>query len=412
MAEHAKRVAVVGGGIAGLTASLRLAEAGYSVDLYESAPVLGGRAKSHYDEDLAVWVDNGPHLVVGAYAATRSLLADIGAGHHISWQKSLTLPLWEKHRGYFALQAPSWLPISLALLFGVARLPGHGWSSVKTMLKVAMTMANRDEEQTVAQWLEEIGAPDLLVQDMLEVLCLGVMNEPLDSANARTFARVLATSFASHQRAKMGWFNKPLTQALIEPLQAKLERLGVHIHLKHTVRELSQLDHDAVLLALPAFARNRLLGVEESIATQAITNVHLWFEQPLPLPAMMVGMLGTYSQWLFDVNKMISHQGLYHYSVTVSADGSAMNQEECLQQVLLELEQVVNQRCHPVKSRVVKEKRATVLVRRHSDVKLPQHVFDASESPQPGDLPATIELAVLTAEKTVAAIEKLYKINA
>ncbi len=408
-----QRVAVVGGGIAGLTAALRLAEHGFKVDLFEAAPALGGRTKSFYDEDLQTWVDNGPHLMVGAYAATQKLLADVEASHHVTWQPNLCLPLWDKQRGFFALKAVAWLPVSLALLWAVAKMPNHGWASVKAMLKIALTMHNRNEKQTVAEWFAQIDAPDILIQDMLNVLCLGVMNEPLHTANAKTFARVLATSFSSQKNAKMGWFNKPLSQALIEPVAKKLRALGVCLALRHTVRNLSELDHDVVVLALPAFARNRLLGIEAEVETQIITNIHLWFAQHIALPSMMVGMLGTYSQWLFQVSAMMKEDGLQHLCVTVSADVSEQTQDECVRLVLAEIESMAGQKlAHPEKTRLIREKRATVLVREQQQLNLPQHVFDAGESPGPGQLPATIELAVISAEKTSALVINATKINA
>ena len=397
---QSKRVAVVGGGIAGLTAALRLAEYGHQVDVYEAAPALGGRTKSFFDEDVNEWVDNGPHMMVGAYHATRKLLADVGASAHVSWQSSLTLPLWDKQRGFFKLQAAPWLPINLALIWAVYRLPGHDFSSVKAMLRLAMTMTNRNETQTVQQWLDEIGAPEVLIRDMLEVLCLGVMNEPMQTANAKTFARVLATSFASHQHAKMGWFNQPLSQALIAPVADKLRALDVNMELRHTVRSLDELNHDAVVLALPAFARNRLLGVQEEVETQAITNIHLWFKQHIPLPSLMLGMLGTYGQWLFDVSEMTGQKhGLQHLCVTISADESDASQDELVALVLDELGKVVGENIgQPEKIRFIREKRATVLARKDLDADLPRHVFDAGEAPYPGQLPATIELAVISGE--------------
>jgi len=409
-----QRVAVVGGGIAGLTAALRLAEKGYQIDLYEAAPALGGRTKSFYDEEVDEWVDNGPHAVVGAYHATLKLLKDVGASANISWQPSLTLSLWDKQRGFFDLKAASWLPVNLALIWAVYRLPNHDMSSVKAMLRLAMTMMNRDETQTVQQWMDEIKAPDVLIQDMLEVLCLGVMNEPMQTANAKTFARVLATSFSSHQNAKMGWFNKSLSQGLIAPIADKLRELGVNMELRHTVRSLDELDHDSVVLALPAFARNRLLAIEEDVNTQAITNIHLWFEEEVTIPNMMQGMLGTYGQWLFDVSAMMKRKnGLQHLCMIISADMSQKSQDELIALARKDMETMLGKKLpQPKKVRFIREKRATVLVQNGLDVNLPSHVFDAGEMPFPGQLPATIELAVISGEKAAENVHLSHEINA
>ncbi|OIP99903.1 MAG: hypothetical protein AUK35_04575 [Zetaproteobacteria bacterium CG2_30_46_52] len=404
-----KHVIVVGGGIAGLTAALRLAERGFAVDVYDAAPELGGRTKSHFDEGLQVWVDNGPHLMVGAYEATQKLMADVGASDLASWQHHLTLPLWHQQRGFFALEAKPYLPIALALLVAVAKLPGHGYKSVLAMLKIALGMHKRNETQTVAAWMEEVKAPDLLKQDMLEVLCLGVMNEPMLTANAKTFARVLATSFASHNFAKMGWFNKPLSQALVAPVVNACEKQGVRFYSRQTIRDISELKADAVVLALPATARNRLLGIDAPVETMAITNIHFWLEEPIEMSNMMVGMLGTYSQWLFDVSAMTHESGqLQHLCVTVSADVSDMRQEEMMNKAWSEIEVMVGRPLQmPLKSRLIREKRATTLVRPFGSIDLPSHFIDAGESPFPGQLPATIELAVISGEKAAAAVTNI-----
>lgn len=405
----AKHVVVIGGGIAGLTAALRLAELGFAVDVYEAAPELGGRTKSHVDAQLQVWVDNGPHLMVGAYVATQKLLADVGAITNVSWQHHLTLPLWHQRRGFFALEAKPWLPIALALLLAVAKLPGHGYQSVLAMLKIALSMHSRNETQTVAEWAKAVKAPALLQQDLLEVLCLGVMNEPMATANAKTFARVLATSFASHSFAKMGWFHLPLSQALITPVVKRCQALGVKFHLRQSIRDVRSVQADAIVLALPAAARNRLLGVAEPIATMAITNIHFWLEEPIEIPHKMIGMLGTYSQWLFDVSAMMNESGqLQHVCVTISADTSTMSQEEICHKVWLEIETMACRTLKaPRKTRLIREKRATTLVRPIKAVALPPHIIDAGEAPYPGQLPATIELAVISGEKAALAVANI-----
>ncbi|MGZ5960017.1 MAG: NAD(P)-binding protein, partial [Rhizomicrobium sp.] len=55
---------VVGGGLAGLSASVLLAEKGHRVELIEGAPQAGGRCRSYFDPVLEQVIDNGNHLVL------------------------------------------------------------------------------------------------------------------------------------------------------------------------------------------------------------------------------------------------------------------------------------------------------------------------------------------------------------
>ena len=77
------RVSVIGGGLCGLTAAIRLAQRGVEVELFEAAPALGGRTRSFFEPHMQQWVDNGPHLLSGAYHDTLNLLEEAGASDNI-----------------------------------------------------------------------------------------------------------------------------------------------------------------------------------------------------------------------------------------------------------------------------------------------------------------------------------------
>ena len=410
-------IAIIGGGLTGLTCALRLAEQGEAVHLFEAAPELGGRTKSFYERQIGDWVDNGPHLLIGAYQTTQKLLEDVDAADHVTWQRSLQLPLWDQHRGFFSLTPPSWLPLPLALLIAIAQMPGHGLPSIMGMMRIAKGM-KKPVASNVAAWLAAMGIPPALKRDMLEPLCLGAMNTPMDRADSHSFARVLEEAFASHASARLGWFNRPLSQALIQPIEKRLEALGVAIHRSTPVRSIEReqeqcklFDSNAALgsyartvVALPAYARNRLLDIDEKVSTEAITNVHLWFEEHVELPAHLLGCIGTYSQWFFDVSAQTGEDKLSHLCAVISADAPA-DRSETLRKVLEELESVM-QRPLPklLHSRIVCEQRATVLTAAQNSRRSGGTLFDASESPRPGDLPATIEAAVLRGEEAAQAL--------
>ena len=94
--------------------------------------------------------------------------------------------------------------------------------------------------------------------------------------------------------------------------------------------------------------------------------------------------------------------------MTVSADVSDMRQEEMMNKAWSEIEVMVGRPLQmPLKSRLIREKRATTLVRPFGSIDLPSHFIDAGESPFPGQLPATIELAVISGEKAAAAVTNI-----
>lgn len=409
-------IAIIGGGLTGLTCALRLAEQGKEVHLFEAAPELGGRTKSFFDKQINGWVDNGPHLLIGAYEATQRLLSDVGAADRVTWQPSLQLPLWDKNRGGFSLAPKPWLPFPLALLISLAQMPGHGLESIKSMLRIAGEM-KKPSAVDVASWLTGMGIAPRLQTDMIEPLCLGAMNAAMDRADSETFARVLREAFASHKSARLGWFNRPLSKALVEPLEQALEKHGVSIFKSTTIRGIEQHGDHCLLqgaaepviyakavIALPAYARNRLLGISDQVQSEAITNVHLWFKKAVSLPRPLIGTLGTYSQWFFDVSAQTGEDGYSHICAVISTE-SPDDRNLTMQRVLDELGNMLNTELpDPFHSKIICEQRATVLANNANQHFSAGTLLDASEAPRSGELPATIESAVLRGEEAAKSL--------
>jgi len=417
--ETRQCVAIVGGGICGLTAALRLAESGIDVELFEAAPEPGGRTRSFVDKKTGEWCDNGPHLLNGAYLATVQLLADCHATDNVTWQTSLKLPLWDQQRHFFSLYPSSVLPFPLALLLAVRSMPGHSWRSALAMLRINQRVKNRPcMGQSVATLLQQCNVPAEFIRDMIEPVCLGAMNESIDTADAITFGRILGESFASRCSARLGWFNAPLQQALIEPLVKQAEHAGAIIHTRHRVRSLQDNGNhiiidgnrfDACVIALPAYARNRLLGKDGACETGAITNVHLWYQHLPPLPEPLIGGIGTLGQWFFDVSLQMRqcNPAHRHLCAVISAAEDRLDNTTLVERLNHEISRISGTNCSPSHTRIVHEKRATVLVRPHDRQAGNRRIIDASESPEPGELPATIESAVQRGEKAAMQIRKL-----
>ncbi len=397
-----QRIVIVGGGICGLTCALRLAQAGLKPTVFEAAPATGGRTRSFFDRQSGQWVDNGPHLLIGAYRRTRVLLEEIGA-EHIRWQNSLELPLWDEMRGMFRFAPPAWLPLATGMLWQAARMPEHGLASVAGMARLGRALRRAVPESiTVRQWLESLTLPRILVNDLLAPLCLGAMNEHPDTANAASFARVLSEAFQSHETARLGWFTRPLRQALIKPLSREAEANGARIVTRARLRSLNDcVDADAVVLALPSAARNRLLGLRDSVETRAIGNLHLWFRNMPPLPVSPAApLIGVRGRWLFDVSAQMDETGsIAHLCLVDSADDRPAALNTRVVETCRLIERIAGRRMPPpFHARLVREVHATAQVRQHPRPALPEHVIDASETPAPGGLPATIELAVRRGE--------------
>jgi glycine/D-amino acid oxidase-like deaminating enzyme len=413
-------IAVIGGGLTGLSAAIRLAGQGKQVTLFEAAAQPGGRTRSFSEPGAGQDCDNGPHLLTGACRATQRLLADCGAAANIHWQDSLALPLWDQSRGLFCFQPSNRLPFALALIVAASRLPGHSISSALAMMRLgrALQSERRDEAMTVADWIEQLRLPDALVHDLIEPICLGAMNEAPAGADAASFRLVLREAFASRGSARLGWFTQPMSEALIRPLVDKAVQSGVRMLYRRRIRSL--LDShgralvdgqafDAAVVATPAYATDRLLGRASHVETRMISNIHFWFDERISFPAPLVGGLGTLGHWFFDVSAQMRQGGSpHHICAVISGEARQPLPPALSERLCMEIAAICGVRHLPEASRIriVREKRATVLVRpRSAGPALPSHIIDASERPLPGELPATIESAIRRGEKAASSFE-------
>ncbi|HEX2962313.1 MAG TPA: FAD-dependent oxidoreductase, partial [Ignavibacteriales bacterium] len=95
---------IIGGGLSGLSAAVSLAKAGIGVELFESAPKLGGRAYSFTEARTGDVIDNGQHIMMGCYNETLRFLRLIGSEGKLKIQKSLSVNFVDKTLGLTPLK--------------------------------------------------------------------------------------------------------------------------------------------------------------------------------------------------------------------------------------------------------------------------------------------------------------------
>ena len=70
---------IIGAGLAGLSAAVRLTARGVKVAVYEANAQAGGRCRTYHDHGLGLMIDNGNHLLLSGNHAAQSYLREIGS---------------------------------------------------------------------------------------------------------------------------------------------------------------------------------------------------------------------------------------------------------------------------------------------------------------------------------------------
>ncbi|MGE3178022.1 MAG: hydroxysqualene dehydroxylase HpnE, partial [Vicinamibacterales bacterium] len=325
---------VVGAGFAGLSAAVRLAGAGARVLVLESRSRLGGRATAFRDRETGELVDNGQHVLAGCYTETFAFLRAIGAAGHVHVPDRLGVTMVDAGGRVSRLSCPP-LPPPLHLLAGVLRWDALGWRDRLAVFRMAGPLrraqqAARSEpasaaarEETVEAWLVRHGQTPRVREMLWDPLALAALNQPVSTAAAGPFARVLAEMFGPDPRAAaLALPTLPLDAMYAEPARAFLAAHGAEVRTGVTAAIAIEGGRcrvsagpdvhvpPVVIAAVPWFALpglfsgeveplSAILAAARTTAASPIVTVNLWFDRPV-LDEPFVGLPGRRMQWVFD----------------------------------------------------------------------------------------------------------------
>jgi squalene-associated FAD-dependent desaturase len=192
-------IAIVGGGWAGCAAAVTLAAAGVPVVLYETAPVLGGRAR-RVDRD-GLPLDNGQHLFLGAYARTLQLMTLVHGERAARAQfgrRPLSIVAFSATQPDALTLLSRRAPGRMGLLVALLSARGLSWreriANIAWFRNLERGGFVRPPHETVAKMMSPL--PPRVARLLWEPLCLAALNTPVADASAQVFANVLRASFA------------------------------------------------------------------------------------------------------------------------------------------------------------------------------------------------------------------------
>jgi hydroxysqualene dehydroxylase len=319
-------VVVIGGGLAGLTAALGCADAGCDVTLLEAKPRLGGQTYSFARGDLTV--DNGQHVFLRCCTSYRALLTRLGVDDLVTLDR-LDVPVVDAGTGSTYRLRRGGLPAPLHLAGSL--LTYGALSPVQRLRMVRATMALRKVDPSSAEvdrtgfgdWLRQHGQDARTVEAVWDLIGIATLNARADQASLSLAATVFQIGLLTKaSNGDLGWSRVPLQQLHGDPAAVELDRLGATVRLgakveridrvsdgwSVTVRDGEQVTADAVVLAVPPAAAERVLpagatalpaGWAERLGTSPILSVHFVYDRTVLDRPFMAG-LGSVVPWVFD----------------------------------------------------------------------------------------------------------------
>ncbi|MGE5385572.1 MAG: hydroxysqualene dehydroxylase HpnE [Betaproteobacteria bacterium] len=391
------RIAVIGGGWAGIAAAVELTSTGQSVTLFEAGRQLGGRARG-VDLD-GRRLDNGQHILLGAYRETLALMRRVGADPD---QLLHRLPLQVRDNSGFQMRLPK-LPPPFNLAWGLLAAHGVGWrekiATARWMNQLKANGFRLDNDRTVAEWLDAAGQTGALRRHLWAPLCLAALNTPLERASAQLFANTLRDSLGSSQREDTDLLlaRVDLGRILPEPAAAWLREHGAELRTSHRVRQIERHPEsisvdgeafDAVIFATAPQHAAPLTGLDFEFAYEPIGTVYLAYPPHVSLPFPLYGQQGGIGQWVIDRG-----EGVLACILSGHGNWEALTDDELASTLTRELAIPAA----PLWHSVVREKRATFSSRPNlprPGMKTPHPRLWLAGDYTYQDYPATLEGAV------------------
>lgn len=441
MSDPSSSVLVLGGGLAGLSAAVRLAEGGRKVTVIEATRAPGGRARSFPDAATGRELDNGQHLVMGCYRETLAFLRTIDSTDGIYFQKDLSVRMVKPGGQRLSLDCPP-LPAPLHLAVGLLTMRGLGLLDKAAALRAGLVLRGEvqrpDDNETCDSWLRRLGQTPTLRNAFWDPMIWGTLNDDPLVSSAAMFTAVLERAFLSTRDAsRLGVPKVPLSRLYVDQSLAYLRARGCEVRLGEPARALEvtgtqvsgvvlksgeTLTADAVISAVPPHAFLDLLPgtwpahpVYQDIArlrTSPIIN--LWFStDKAPFDEPFVGLVGGPLHWMFNRSQIEgSVGGEVLLNCTISGARACIDDPpEALQELLRnELERYFPGRAPQIRQfRAIKEKRATISHAAGSYNWRPEILGPLRGLYMAGDwvrtgLPATIESAVQSGHDAARAL--------
>ncbi|UWM52246.1 hydroxysqualene dehydroxylase HpnE [Streptomyces carpaticus] len=327
---------VIGGGLAGTTAALALADRGHAVTLAEARPRLGGLAFSFSRDSAAgpLTVDNGQHVYLRCCTAYQGFLRRVGGAALAPVQRRMDVPVLHAGTRRVGRLRRTAAPVPLHLTAGLARYPHLTLAERASVGRAALALRRLDpadpalDAESFGHWLERHGQNRATIDALWDLVGVATLNARADEVSLALAAKVFRTGLlTSPGAADIGLPEVPLGHLHDTLAAAALERAGVRTLLATKARALHpgaggrgwradltgrddtpyHLDADVVVLAVPQREAHGLLppgalpdpGRLLDLADAPILNLHVVYDRRV-LRAPFFAALGSPVQWVFD----------------------------------------------------------------------------------------------------------------
>lgn len=371
-----KKIIIVGGGLAGLSAAVSLCR-NYKITLLESSPKLGGRTYSFFDGNLQLVTDNGQHAMMRCYGFTLDYLEKINSLHNLANQNDLAVTFVDETGKFYKLDAGGpFYPLNFinAILKFQLFSAGEKTLLLRLFSKLIFLRSGDYLNKTIEKWLIEENQPGNVIKYFWEFLAISALNSSIEAASASVFIAILQEIFLHGRKpASILLPENGLNELLINPAEEMLTKYKAEIRLSEAVEKFAVKenriieiktgksvygDFDAVISAIPYGALNKIIALETkkfNPVYSTIVSIHVKLKNNI-LTEPFYAFVNSPVHWAFNNKTHLSLviSGADEYASLPKNEISALASGELNKYLNIEPENIAG-------ISVIKEKRATYI---------------------------------------------------
>ncbi|HET7192404.1 MAG TPA: hydroxysqualene dehydroxylase HpnE [Pseudolabrys sp.] len=405
---------IIGAGLAGLAAAVRVAQSGRAVIVHEATTHMGGRCRSYYDSNTDMVIDNGTHLLLSGNHAALSFVKAIGSDLGLQGPPEAAFSFVDR------VNSQQW-----TLRFGDSRFPWWVFDKERRVPETSVVdyfpLARLVWTKADKPIGEVIKCAGPIYERFLAPLLLAALNIAPREGSAKLAGAVVRESLAlGGQACRPLLAREGLGAVFVEPAISHLQKQGAVISLEDELVELNFSgdrvtsldfakqtlklgDDDAVILAVPPYVATGLVpGLQAPSLFRGIVNAHFRIDPPVRLPPML-GVINGTAEWIFSLPGRIS--------ATISDAGRLfeMPRTELAQAIWNDIAVVTGVSAKLPPWQLVRERRATFAATPEQNALRPGPETSWSNLVLAGDwtatgLPATIESAIRSGYRAASLV--------
>ncbi len=312
-----RTVHIIGAGISGLSAGVRLAEAGLTVHVHEATQQVGGRCRSYFDSATGLNIDNGNHLLLSGNRHALAYARTIGSENGLAGPDKAEFNFKDLRSGKAWLLRLNDGRLPLWVFDAARRVPDTGVGDYLALAPLAWAGTDKRVGDTIA-------CRGVLYERLVQPLLLAALNiDPPQGSAGLAGAIIRETLLAGGAACRPLVARDGLSSVLVDPAVGYIRARGGSVTVGRELREFRRAGDritaltltdgtvtlgatDAVVLAVPARPAASLLpGLSAPTRFRAIVNAHFRFTPPPGQPAIL-GVIGSLVEWLFAFPERLS----------------------------------------------------------------------------------------------------------